>query len=915
MCMSNLPVNLRTLLLLLVLTLNFVPFVSLNAALSDTQSLRFNDGDASYMTRTPAGAGDQRTLTWSGWVKRGVSGGTQTLFGAGGANFTTMEVRGDEITVRRYSGGAYVWQIYSTPTFYDPSTWIHVVIAVDTTETVSTDRVKAWVNNERITDWSTASFPALNDTTNLNSAVAHYIGRYPFAAQYSDKYLSDVYLIDGQALDPSYFAGNDIHGNWKPRNYSGSYGTNGFHLNFGDRSSLGSDSSGNSNNWTLVNLDATDGVIDSPKNNFATLNPNENSGTLSNGNLYYTGGSTVVARSTMTACTGKYYWEIVAGSSASTRYTGVNRSDYTATDAGWVNHQRSYEQGGNKVSGSGSAYGSTWTTGDVIGHAIDLTSGKIWFSKNGVWQASGNPAAGTNAAFTDLTRYCWKPYAYNQTNEIFNFGQSPNPTSTATTLNYSPGAGGYFLYSPPDGFKAFSSYAPLSLTKPQNKLGLVAYWKFDESESATEQDYTGRGHTGTRVGNVTGIAGKRGNAISCDGSGDYVALGDSTDWQFNDDFSIQFWLRSTGGTGAERVVSQWEQTGGTDRAWAVQLSGGTNIQVYGVSGATIVIDALSSAAITPNTWHHIAVVRSGSALTIYIDGIADGADASASGALNNSTVAALLCGDFAAGAGSVTDFFQGNIDELQIFNGRALSQAEIELAAQSKYIKATVGSTADIQKGSSLESGLIGHWTFDGKYTTTSIADSYGSNNGYFIGGATSSAKTIGKLGQALEFDGTNDYVLVNSSAALAPSNMTVAFWMKNNTAPAVNHGVMGKTNLNLWTAGWGFFFQTAAEIRFFIQTFNANFAFSSIDTSGDWNHVVGTWDGATIRIYVNGVEGTSDTYASTITTTNPFEIGRLGTNSFNIDGALDDVRIYNRVFSATEVQKLYNLGRVKITR
>jgi hypothetical protein len=146
----------------------------------------------------------------------------------------------------------------------------------------------------------------------------------------------------------------------------------------------------------------------------------------------------------------------------------------------------------------------------------------------------------------------------------------------------------------------------------------------------------------------------------------------------------------------------------------------------------------------------------------------------------------------------------------------------------------------------------------------------------------------------------------VSSAAELANKPISVSFWTKNDVVPAQFDGHLGKTNGSSWTQGWGFFFNSASEIRFFIEGWSTNVAFATINPQ-QWNHVVGVWDGTTIQIYVNGVAGTSDTYSGTMTTSNPFEIGRLGTDAFNIDGQIDDVRIYNRALSLAEVKALYS--------
>lgn len=158
-----------------------------------------------------------------------------------------------------------------------------------------------------------------------------------------------------------------------------------------------------------------------------------------------------------------------------------------------------------------------------------------------------------------------------------------------------------------------------------------------------------------------------------------------------------------------------------------------------------------------------------------------------------------------------------------------------------------------------------------------------------------------------MAFDGVISAVAFGASSAYAPANITVSFWAKwTSGSPAQFDAIMGKTNGSAWTQGWGFFFNSSTDVRFFIEGFSTNVAFATIAPT-NWNHIVGTWGGSTVRIYVNGVEGTSDAYAGSMTAgANPLEIGRLGSNAFNFIGPIDDTRIYSRALSAAEIQTLY---------
>jgi hypothetical protein len=450
-----------------------------------TRSLRFNAGDSAYLNRTPASAGNRKTFTWSGWYKA-VTVGTAFLYGGGTSNSNDFLIAIQNDVFRVYSyPGSYTFQLQSTAVFRDPSAWYHLVVAIDTTQSTSSERVKLYVNGVLLTAFNTANYPAQNTDLLFNSTVAHYFGYSP-AYNYSSFYLAETYFIDGQALDPSSFTTTDLTtGQLIPKAYTGSYGTNGAQLKFADNSSntattLGKDTSGNGNNWTPNNLSVTagagnDSLVDVPTNygtdtgvggevrgNYCTWNSTWSNPTLTNGNLDYTTttGSTS-AIGTIGVSSGKWYFEITPSTSLSV--IGVAPPSTFNTEIGSTATSYGYLSNGNKFNnGSSTAYGSTYTSNDVIGVALDLDNGKIWFSKNGTWQASGNPAAGTNAAFTGISG-TFAPtvsrYTSTEQSGSLNCGQRP------------------FAYTAPSGFKALNTAnLPAPLVTKSNTVMDVVTW-------------------------------------------------------------------------------------------------------------------------------------------------------------------------------------------------------------------------------------------------------------------------------------------------------------------------------------------------------------------------------------------------------------------------------------------------------
>ena len=423
-----------------------------------SRSLRFNSADSAYLSRTPSSAGDRRTWTWSGWVKRSKLGVLQQIFGAG--QQTTNDSiysyfrfdSDDKLNYRQWTDSvSFDAQLTSTAVFRDTSAWFHLVFAYDSTQSTDADKVKIYVNGTQIEDFDSNDYPGLNSQAQINNTKLHTIGSQNDGGTQSnhfDGYLADVYFIDGQALAPTDFGEYDDDNVWQPKAYSGTYGTNGFHLDFSDNTStttIAEDSSGNNNDFTANNLSVASGagndsLIDTPTNytaasgnnggNYCTWNPlhtdtsNNFNPTLSNGNLDCSWRITDwnVALGTQRISSGKWYWEITltAGSRCMigiTKYNTFNSSNafYYSSDS-----YSYFSSDGNKRNGSasGTSYGATFAQGDVIGVALDLDAGTLIFYKNGTSQ--GTAFTGLSGNFTPL----WASDITGNTGSA-NFGQRP----------------------------------------------------------------------------------------------------------------------------------------------------------------------------------------------------------------------------------------------------------------------------------------------------------------------------------------------------------------------------------------------------------------------------------------------------------------------------------------------------------
>ena len=423
-------------------------------------SLRFRSSATAYLNRTPASAGSQTTWTWSTWVKRGTLGIRQFIT-MSGINPNASQVFQVEFDANNklsfYNQTIGVFRL-TTAVYRDVGAWYHIVFVADTSNATAQSRFRVWVNGVEITVWDTNSTISSSYAFAYNGAYLHGIGAYTYSGNVFslDGYMAEVNFIDGQALTASSFGTYDTNGVWQPIKYSGTYGTNGFYLNFGNTTStttLGYDTSGNSNNWTTNNISLTagstyDSMTDSPTvssatvANYAVMNPvfATPSTTYSNGNLTFTrtGSVDIQAASTFAMPSGKFYWELTVSTLAAstnlsvgimknTQTSGVNSANTPFVY--WNGNGNAYRYGTNL-----GALGTTFAAGNVLGFALDMTAGTISLYKNNTLIST------TSSVDTTIPHYVfWDSYASGDAGS-YNFGQQP------------------YTYTPPTGFNALNTY-------------------------------------------------------------------------------------------------------------------------------------------------------------------------------------------------------------------------------------------------------------------------------------------------------------------------------------------------------------------------------------------------------------------------------------------------------------------------
>jgi hypothetical protein len=425
-------------------------------------SLRFNDNDSAYLSRTPSVAGNRKTWTWSGWVKRGNLGFAQYFFSTSNASsrqFFMSFGSSDNLIVLDWNGSTQLDK-RTTQLFRDVSGWYHIAVAVDTTQAIASDRVKIYVNGTQITSFSTNLDPGLNYDGAVNTTDPHALGREEYGDNaWFDGYLAEINFIDGQALTADDFGQMDATtGEWSPKAYAGTYGTNGFYLPFDGNAN---DNSGNGNNWTENNLASTDYMIDTPTNNFATFNPLQlNTGTLSEGSLRNsTGTSYKYGQSTISIPeSGKWVFEgyfLTNATISNYNSIGVTINSPIAASPFAISGNYGIEDSSSTYNQAfiqnGVAQGSiTLPAGTIIQLLVDRDNNELKFVKNGVLQ-TGTGSTVTLPASGNL----FAVIGHYNTSQIINFGADSSFAGNKTRQGNTDANGkGDFYYAPPTGYLA-----------------------------------------------------------------------------------------------------------------------------------------------------------------------------------------------------------------------------------------------------------------------------------------------------------------------------------------------------------------------------------------------------------------------------------------------------------------------------
>ncbi len=461
-----------------------------------------------------------------------------------------------------------------------------------------------------------------------------------------------------------------------------------------------------------------------------------------------------------------------------------------------------------------------------------------------------------------------------------------------------------------------SGQATLARSRAIISDGLVGWWTMDGSDinwnTNTIIDRSGNGNTGTLINMSTTtspVEGRIGQALRFDGVDDGISFGDVIEPAY---ITISAWVNFAKTSINQRIVSKWGNSNqyllSTDDSlpdrftFAVRPSGGNDICDSSAQGAYVV-----------GTWYQVVGTYNGVTCRLYVNAVdvtvlqSDGG----SGSIINTTTSLRF------GVEGQPDQYYANmsLDDVRIYN-RALSAEEIK----TLYNGTKPTPIAVTRTPVNLQTGLVGHWTFDGNdinWNTNTVTDKSGNGNtGSIINMSTTTSPVRGKIGQAIHFDGSSGYVSRSSDYGITAYPFSLSGWIKTTSSTtASTQFAFGFNDSDATTI-----FKSIGMLsgRFMMQLTNTSstkFIGETFANDGNWHHVVGVFVSDTEKyLYVDGsLDRDVITGSYPFTTFNVFCVGRSCRSTPGdplLDGSVDDVRIYNRALSADEAKQLYNLGR-----
>ena len=431
-----------------------------------SNSLRFNDGDSANLSRSISSSGSNTNASISFWLKRGTAFGSQQILFTNVKTDYYFRVALDSsarLEIIDVTNGSVSGKRVTNRLFRDPSAFYHIFIGVDGGQGTEENRVKVYINGVAETSWSSET--AWQSTFQMNADdLTHYVGQRGDSNQYFDGYMSEFNYVDGTTKAYTDFGEFNDNGVWIPKKYTGSYGTNGFFLEFQqtgtsqNSSGIGADTSGQDNHFAVSNLAATDVTVDTPTNNFCTGNPiakyiNDTNVTFSEGNVKGVAGAVATSYNflgTFGSANMNFYFEAKATNVDQNNDTriGVVPVDSTAGVAiNGEHNQVVYRGDGSVVSTGETALNSQGniTDGMIVGVAVDPDNNVKWYLNGTLTSTQSINSTYRGPVYMPYFRHV------NSGTVEFNFG---NPSFSISSGNSDANGYGNFEYSVPSGYYA-----------------------------------------------------------------------------------------------------------------------------------------------------------------------------------------------------------------------------------------------------------------------------------------------------------------------------------------------------------------------------------------------------------------------------------------------------------------------------
>ena len=615
-------------------------------------SLRFDKNKTQHLKRTPGSAGNKKIFTWSAWLKRSSNlSAYNGLFFAGDSATNLAGVDFTNNAQVRYTATTTLNDVYTSAKFRDTGTgWYHIVFAVDVTQGTNADKVKVYVNGEQTTNFGAANYPS-NSNQTINDTVEHLIGKRTNATEYFDGYMSQVYLIDGQQLDASYFGFTDpLTNTWKPKKYDGTFGTNGFYLPMDGNSPIGQDKSGNGNDWMPVNFDfGNSAAVDKATGALPIL---QGSGAFANAIVRTdANASTLVLALPLIRDAKDVSNQINSGSTAKT--VTVNN---TVPNSSYFNFYGGsyYFDGNNDWLGIGASTDFTFGTGSFTmeGWFYPVSNGGNRAMLGNVWSGSGamflcysHPSVGTgkfglfdsdysggSPLITTSNTYAinkWYHVAFvrnGTSHKIYVNGvEDASVTNTASNISKDVFAVGSISNS--TGSEVFDGY----IQDVRVYKGLAKYTS-DFIPASPTPDIVSDSPSG--VSGSSKLAKVTEGAVEFNGPTDGAAVAtgylsipaaNTSDFNFGTgDFTWEVYIYGSDWTGGSSNNDQYainhEPTAGDDGS-GLFIDGG---QSYYYSNKSSSRNIITGPILENKRWYHIAAVRNSGTLTMYVNGISVG---------------------------------------------------------------------------------------------------------------------------------------------------------------------------------------------------------------------------------------------------------------------------------------------------